>query len=183
MVSRLILAISFMAVCSAASAEAPKSKGAYIGGSFGSSTFEDDGAFLGFGVDDSDTAYQAYAGYKFSRYFGLEARFASLGSYSDGIDSLDVSAYSLHVVGIIPFGTSGWELFGQIGLGTVNQEVAGIVDEDDRAGAAGMGIRWHINQSIAVAAQVDAYAWEADVTGTLYDWGVATNQLSFQVNF
>ena len=39
----------------------------------------------------------------------------------------------IHAVGIVPFGQSGWEFFGQLGLGTVNRDFPGIGNIDDDA--------------------------------------------------
>lgn len=183
MVRNTILAALLLVVCGVATAAEPKARGAYIGGAVGASTFDDGGALAGQFFDDQDTSFQVYGGYKFFKYFAVEARYVNLGSFSDGVDSLDITAFSVHAVGVIPFGTSGWELFGQLGLGQVNQEVAGFIDEDDSAGAAGIGVRWHINESFAVAAQIDAYAWENDTLGLPYDFSVGTSQLAFQLNF
>lgn len=183
MVRNTILAALLLFVCGVATAAEPKARGAYIGGAVGASTFDDGGALAGQFFDDQDTSFQVYGGYKFFKYFAVEARYVNLGSFSDGVDSLDITAFSVHAVGVIPFGTSGWELFGQLGLGQVNQEVTGFIDEDDSAGAAGIGVRWHINESFAVAAQIDAYAWENDTLGLPYDFSVGTSQLAFQLNF
>ncbi len=182
MVKNTILAALLLVVCGVTNADEPKARGAYIGGSIGASTFDDDGLTGGF-LDDQDSSVQLYGGYKFFKYFAVEARYADLGSFSDGINTLDITALSVHAVGIIPFGTSGWELFGQLGLAQINQEVSGFGDQDDTGGAAGIGVRWHINQNIAVAAQIDAYVWQNDSIGSIYDLSVATNQLTFQINF
>ena len=182
MVRNVILVTLLFVAAGVANAAEPKAKGAYIGASFGASVFDDDGAIGGF-FDDEDTSKQVYGGYKFFKNFAVEGRYSDLGSFSDGFDSLDITALSIHAVGIIPFGTSGWEIFGQLGFAQVNQEVSGFGDEDDTAGSAGIGVRWHINESFTVGAQIDAYAWENDDLGSLYDFAVATNQLSFQIDF
>ena len=85
-------------------------------------------------------------------------------------------------MGFIPFGESGWELFGQIGVAQIKQSVS-FGSEDDSAGTAGIGVRWHINPKIAVAAQIDAYVWQNDFIGSEYDLSVGAEMLSFQVNF
>jgi len=127
--------------------------------------------------DDEDTSLQVYGGYKFLKYFAVEARYVDLGSFSDGVDDLDLSGFSVHAVGIIPFGSSGWELFGQLGYGKINQKISGFYDEDDNAGAGGIGVRWHINPKFALAAQVDVYVWQNDDIGSAYDLSVGTNQI------
>jgi len=185
MFRKLILATLLVAVAGVANAAEPKARGAYVGVSTGLATFDDDGLVATFGgfIDDEDTSVQIYGGYKFFKYFAVEGRYIELGSYSDGIDSLDITAISVHAVGIVPFGQSGWEIFGQLGLAQVTQDFAGFAEEDDNAGSAGLGVRWHIGQHFALAAQVDAYVWENDDTGILFDWSVTTTQVAFQFNF
>lgn len=181
MFRKLAIAMVFLAMASAASAEAPKERGVFVGLAGGSAVFDDDGA-IGY-YDDTDTAVQGYIGYKFFRHFGIEARLVNFGSYSDGFDSLDLSSVSAHVVGYIPFGNSGWELSGQIGYAQIDQEVTGWYSESELAGSAGIAIRWHITPSFAIGAQVDAYVWENSDIGSGYDLSVATNLLSIQFNF
>jgi hypothetical protein len=113
-----------------------------------------------------------------SRYSTTTAQaVVRLGSFPDGVDDLDLSGFSVHAVGIIPFGSSGWELFGQLGYGKINQKISGFYDEDDNAGAGGIGVRWHINPKFALAAQVDVYVWQNDDIGSAYDLSVGTNQI------
>ena len=92
---------------------------------------------------------------------------------------------SAHVVGMIPFGTSGWELFGQLGLAQVGLDIniQGVDDLEDNATTAGIGVRWHVTQNIAIGAQVDAYVWTNDTIGSNFDLSVATQQLNFQITF
>ena len=181
MFRKTLFALTLLAFSATVSAEAPKENGIYVGVSGGTAIFDDDGG-IGF-FDDQDTAIQGYIGYKFFKHFGIEARAADFGGYSDGFDTLDISSVSVHAVGYIPFGTSGWELFGQIGYAQMSEEVAGFYDENDTAGTAGIGVRWHINPSFAVGIQVDAYVWENDLVGSNYDLSIGTQLLSVQFSF
>lgn len=121
----------------------------------------------------------------FFQYLAVEARYSNLGTYSDTIDSLDITAVSVHAVGMIPFGTSGWELFGQVGLAQIGVDinVQGVSDLEDNATTAGIGVRWHVTQNIAIGAQVDAYVWSNDTIGSNFDLSVATQQVTLQINF
>ena len=180
MKKQLLLAVVLLGAFGIANADAPKAKGFYVGGSAGNVVIDDDNALAGFLVDDSDTVLTVFAGYKFFQYLSLEARYSNLGSYDVAIDELDVKAVSVNVVGMIPFGTSGWELFGQVGLAQMDVNVAA---SNETATTAGIGVRWHINQSIAIGAEIDAYVWSDDDLGSQFDLGVATQQLTFQINF
>ena len=173
MIRKALVAFLLLTVSATASAEAPKANGAYLGVSGGVAIADADGAL--FLADDEDVTVQVYLGYKFIKHFAMEARFADFGSYSVGSSYFDLSSLSIHAIGIIPFGESGWELFGQIGAAKIRQSSTSGSDKDS-ATTLGLGVRWHINPKIAVGIQVDAYVWQDDRS-------VAAETLSFQVYF
>lgn len=146
-------------------AEAPDSSGFYVGGMAGITEIDDDGVLDSFDFDDTDTAVTLFGGYKFFRHLAVEGRIADLGSYSVaspfGSAELDVTAVSAHVIGIIPFGSSGWELFGQLGLARLDGEVNGE-SGDETAGSAGIGVRFYPTPHLGLSLQTDAFAWEED---------------------
>ncbi len=168
-----------------ASAAEQKARGFYIGGSFGVSSLDDDGAFNFLEFDDSDTAYGIFGGYKFFKYLAVEGRYTDFGSFSvsDGFDTenLDISVLSLHAVGIVPFGASGWELFGQLGIGTANIDCDGCSDET--VVSAGIGVRFYPTSNLGISLQTDAYVWEEDDFGTTYDIVVVGTQVGIQYAF
>jgi OmpA-OmpF porin, OOP family len=175
-----LLALS--CVTTSAVAAEPGARGFYAGVMIGGTTLEDDGLFSGLDFDNSDTGYGIFGGYKILRYLAVEARILNLGSYSVEGASLDVTGLSAHVVGIIPFGKSGWELFGQLGLGSVNIDT-GSGDEDNTVASAGLGVRFYPTPHFGISLQTDAYAYEEDDFGATYDLGVATTQLAFHYLF
>jgi OmpA-OmpF porin, OOP family len=63
---------------------AAQETGLYAGGSIGYSQFKDicDAVASGVSCDDNDTAWRAFGGYQFNRYFALEFGFANLGESS-----------------------------------------------------------------------------------------------------
>jgi hypothetical protein len=179
-----ILLFAFLLMVSVSVAADPaKERGGYIGGAVGITSFEDDGAFTGANVDDSDTSFLFYGGYKFLKYFSLEGRIISLGSYTVESIDLDTLAYTLNAVGIIPFGSSSWELFGQIGAGNINFDASGFADEDETAGSAGIGVRFSPTENFSLALQGDAYAWEVDVGRSTFDMSIFTTQIAVQYIF
>lgn len=172
-------------------AEPSKASGFYLGGAIGVTELEDDGylADFGFRVDDSDSSIQINAGYKFIPYFAIEARVTDLGDYrvNNGFTSVDLGfdAVSLHAVGIIPFGTSDWELFGQIGLARIDFDVDFACSDcsDETAGSVGIGVRYSPTENIGISAQLDAYAYELSDSFRDYDVGVVTSQVGIQYLF
>jgi len=179
---KFLVGLIVLAASSIAFAEPAKERGAYIGAGFAGTTFDDGGAFAGLSFDDSDSGIGIFGGYKFLKHLAVEARYNDFGTFTlEGL-GVDVSSLSVHAVGIIPFGDSGWELFGQLGLGTVDFELDGD-SEDESVGSAGLGIRFSWSGNFAVAAQLDAYAYEDTSLGASYDVGVTSTMISFQYIF
>lgn len=178
------VACAMLLATAVATAAEPPDRGFYVGGSVGVGSFDDDGAFSSDSFDDSDTAFTIFGGYKILKYLAVEGRLSSLGSYSVNSTDLDVTGYSLHAVGILPFGQSGWELFGQLGIGSVNIDVGGFGDEDNTVGSAGLGVRFYPTPHLAISLQTDAYAWEEeDFLDRNYDLAVGATQLGVHYIF
>jgi hypothetical protein len=167
----------------AATAREAKDKGAYVGGAFGVTSFEDDNALQGVPFDDSDTSAQIYGGYKFLRYFALEGRLLNLGTYGDAFGDFEATAVTVNAVGIVPFGQTDWEFFGQLGLGRINLDPSVGEDEDETVGSAGIGFRVTPIEHLSISIQFDAYAWEQDIGTQTFDWAIGTTQVAFHYNF
>jgi hypothetical protein len=185
---RSFLALAaLIATSSVAQAAEPPARGFYFGANAGVTSFEDDGVFSGSNFDDSDTSYGLYGGYKILKYLAVEARIAKQGSYDVstflGRESLDATVYSAHVVGIIPFGKSGWELFGQLGIGSLNLDTNYFGNDDTTVGSAGIGVRFYPTPHLGLAVETDAYAWEEDGFGSTRDLGIAATQLAIHYIF
>lgn len=181
-----LLAVSSVALCTNAVAAPAKENGAYVGGTLGLAELDDDGAFNGLDFDDSDNAIIAHAGYKFIPYFAVEARVGDLGSYTvSGFglsDTISIDVVSVHAVGIVPFGASGWEFFGQLGLGSADINCDGCSDET--VGSAGIGVRYFPKPNLGISIQVDAWAYEDDSLGSQeFDVGVAATQVGISYLF
>ena len=89
---------------------------------------------------------------------------------------------SVHVLGIVPFGTSGWEIFGQLGLGSLKLD-AGLDDETIDCRQRGLGGAVAPDQMVGLSLQTDAYAYEETDLGPTYNIGAVTTQLGFQYLF
>jgi hypothetical protein len=166
----------------AANAAEPQQRGAYIGGGFGSSLFDDDGPFFALDFDDTDRSFQGHAGYRFFRYFAVEGRYTDYGTFNLQSVDLEAKAVSVHGVGIIPFGNSGWELFGQFGVGSLKVDFPGA-EETETTFAGGIGVRWFATRTLSIAVQTDVHVWEDDSLGTSYIPGIGATQFAVQLNF
>lgn len=184
-----LVAVTLLLAAGSALGAEQEAHGFYAGGSVGDATFDDDGLFNGYKFDDSGVAYAAFAGYKFFRYLAVEGRLSSLGSYSikdpyfGQKESFDATAISAHVVGIIPFGRSGWEMFGQLGIGSMKFDADCCGDDNQTVGSAGLGVRFYPTSRLGISLQTDAYAYEEDAGYGTYDIGVVATQLGIQYIF
>jgi hypothetical protein len=184
MLWRTVVASVVLAAGAAANAAEPRPNGLYAGGSFGTSVFEDDGAFAGLPFDDTDTAIQGHFGYKFLPFLSIEGRYSDYGTFTfDGLDAgMGVTVLSAHAVGIVPFGSSGWELFGQLGLGSVELDFAGT-DESQATFSAGIGVRFHAMENFSIGVQTDAHVWEEESFGFSLIPGIGATQATVQITF
>ena len=183
MVKRTLVIAVILAAFTSAQAAEPLERGGYFGGGGGTSMFDDDGALSGLSTDDTDTSLMLFGGYKFFKYLSVEGRYTNFGTFDvEGFD-LDASALSVHVVGIVPFGTSGWELFGQLGFGNVQFELEGIEDEDQTAATGGIGVRFSPTPNFAIGIQTDVFVWEEEDFGSTYDIAVGGTALTARFLF
>lgn len=142
------VAVALLCAGVAARAAEPEARGFYVGAMGGATEFDDDGLCYDYDCNESDSGYGVFAGYKFLKYFALEARYSDFGMF-------DATALSAHAVGIIPFGASGWEVFGQLGIGSVDDEFM-----SETAASAGLGVRFYATPNLGFSLQTDAYVWE-----------------------
>ena len=97
---------------------------AYVGGTIGNAMLDDDGQFDDTGrgnldLDDSAMALGAYGGYQFNRYFAVEGALKWLGRYESEVSKQRYGALTGSALGILPIGDSGFEFYGQAGIGWV----------------------------------------------------------------
>ena len=143
-----LLASTLVLASASALAVEPVARGFYAGAMAGATRFDDDGLFGNVSYDDRDWGYGAFGGYKILKYLAVEARLSDFG--------FDTTAYSGHVIGIIPFATSGWEIFGQLGIGSADLDGY----ETKTVGSAGFGARFYPTSHLGFSVQTDAYVFE-----------------------
>lgn len=125
-------------------------------------------------VDDSDTAWKLFGGYRLTTNLGLEAGYAGYGTISTrstvtapaagsfDID-LDVTAWNIDAVGIVPIG-GGFELFGKLGVSMweTDASVSGVAAGTAFSGTAGddgndvhfgLGASYRLTEAIGIRAE------------------------------
>ncbi|MDV3237466.1 MAG: outer membrane beta-barrel protein [Gammaproteobacteria bacterium] len=154
--------------------------GGYVGGGVGQSSFDingseldallaDDGITATTSVDDSDTAWKLFGGYRMHPNFGVEVAYVDYGTPTTqstvtapsvgtvNID-MDVTAWTFDAVAFLPLG-GGFELFG-------------------KAGAA----LWDIDAGVSGTGGGGAFGGSADDDGSDFHFGVGASY-AFTDNF
>lgn len=125
-------------------------------------------------VDDTDTAWKIFGGYRMNANFGIEAAYMDYGTISAdstvtapsagavNVD-LDTAAWLLDAVGYLPLG-SGFELFGKLGVALWDSKgdfsgtgggssFSGNADDDGSDFHFGVGAGYALTDSIGVRAE------------------------------
>jgi hypothetical protein len=165
-------------------------RGTYLGGALGTTQLNDDGALYGLSYDNQDSGAELWGGYRFLSWFAVEGKYAYLGQYtiSNGFGSTNAKAYALTVnaVFILPFGQSDWDMYGQLGLGSLAYNFnssSGTNDGSQTTGTAGFGVRWTPISTMTLSLGIDAYAWQEDGYYQSYNPSIAITKLGVQYNF
>ncbi len=141
-------------------------RGAYVGGTFGKSKFKDwcniSGAPAGFQLlscDDSDTAAKIFGGWRFSRFFALEASYIDWGEVSGTVSSggapsnvsSEQQSMGLAAVGNLPL-TQQLSVFGKLGRLRTEQEIRSPASrsETESEWHYGLGFRYAATRNLAV---------------------------------
>ena len=168
-------------------------------------SFDDDDYFSGdfdglsLDLDESGQAWQVYGGYRFMKYFAVEGRYTDFGDYTTDIKiygekvgdiTADFSALSVHGIGILPMGGSGFDFYGQLGFGLISYEgkTQGYDESDDATTfSLGVGARYTPPsvQAMTVQLAYDIYMFqvEEEFTGDTYDQSLSMVKLGIQYNF
>ncbi|MGO1540161.1 MAG: outer membrane beta-barrel protein [Luteimonas sp.] len=108
------------------------------------------------GYDDDDTAFSAFGGYQFNRYFGLEVGYADFGkleSRGDG-ERLDASAAYFTAVGTLPF-TDRFSGYARAGIQRwdLDRALPALTGSNDDSGndpLYGVGLQYRFNDHVAL---------------------------------
>ena len=138
--------------------------GIYFGASVGDANVsQEDG---GFDFSSSDTAYKAFVGWSFFKFFGIEASYLDLGTQEDevtpGTDvSVDATAWDAFVVGQLPLGKH-FELFAKAGIvvwdtSTSISGITGDSSDDGNDPAYGAGLKFKFGHFFGIRAEYERF--------------------------
>jgi len=80
-------------------------------------------------------------------------------------------------------GGSGWEIFGSLGLDTLDVEFPGASSESEAVGDVGAGVRFSLTENFWFAVQLDPYAYEDTSLGAAYDIAFTATSRTLQYIF
>lgn len=92
----------------------------YIGGSVSQAYVDETG------IDDDDTGFNIFGGYRFNEYFAIEAAYYDFGDMSDNGNKFSIDGGSLGVIGSIPV-AKRFSLFGKVGIHAWDADVSGAI--------------------------------------------------------
>lgn len=149
----------------------------YVGGGIGQSRLKPDTDNTGYRVDDkTDTALDLFIGYQWHPHWSAELSWHDLGAAEleptlPGLDPIDVDYRFLGLSGIgylkgFDWDARGWDLFGRLGLGTLDTSGNGgvSVDQDkDWQVFFGAGVEYRFARGWATRLQATSFDKDAAV--------------------
>lgn len=160
----------------------------YLGGGGGQTTFDNLGevqaacAAVGAtcALDDTDTGFKLFAGYRFSEYVALEGGYVDLGEAGadavvpvSAVAALSARGGYISILPQIPIGTVG-TIFGRVGLSIVEAELTaagGGASFSDSSGAAGVvfggGGEIHLSEQVSIRGEWERHSFDEalDIAG------------------
>lgn len=160
----------------------------YLGGGGGQSKFHDldevEAACVSVGatcrVDDTDTGFKVFAGYRFGNFLALEGGYVDLGeSAADAVVPVTATAALtakggyVSILPQIPVGNVG-TIFGRIGLSAVDAELTaagGGESFSDSSGATGLvfgfGAEVHLTEQLSIRGEWERHSFDEalDIAG------------------
>jgi OOP family OmpA-OmpF porin len=145
----------------------PGESGFYGGLGVGAAKSDVNAGPIGGAKDDKDTAWKAFGGYQFNRYFGVEAGYIDLGKSSivgpAGAASFDSQAWQASVVGSVPL-SSQFALTGKLGIARTDTDTVGnigatpvVASDHNTDPTYGLGLRYDINKSLGVRGEWERF--------------------------
>lgn len=138
--NRSIAAATLLALCGTwSAAQAENDRGFYVGGGVGQFNVQiddvDDTDEAIQSLDDEDTSWKLFAGYRFNPYLSLEAAYIDFGGPSDTFETggssgdytAELSGFAPYLIGTLPLGPV--ELFAKIGYYYYDVDVTADLDD------------------------------------------------------
>ena len=135
--------------------------GFYLGGGFGTTTYDDD--VSGSTLETNDSTFKLIGGYQFNRIVGIEAQYTKYSDVTAPQTSGALEPTAISVAANLGYTfDSGWRPFGTVGLTQMSIDIPFAKDEDETALRLGAGVEYtpasleHLN--FRVAYEVDTFS-------------------------
>lgn len=119
-------------------------------------------------VDDTDTAWKVFGGYRFTRNFGLELGWVDLGKLaaSNRVD-YELSGATLNAVGAIPL-ANNFDIFAKIGGFAWDSDTSGTISKSDSGTdwTGGLGVGYQVNNRFGLQAEWERF--DSDLETDMY---------------
>jgi OOP family OmpA-OmpF porin len=129
--------LALLAACITAPASADT--GFYLGGSLGNATFDGSVPGTSVSIDDDDTAYKLYGGFRVISLLAVEGGYVNFGKLEGAAGSVELDGWDIFGVLNLPLGPVN--VFAKAGAIAWESDFSGLnaVDEDDVDFAYGLG--------------------------------------------
>ena len=134
--------------------------GFYLGGGFGTTTYDDDAAFST--LETNDSTFKLIGGYQFNRIVGVEAQYTKYSDVTAPGESGAIEPSAISIAANLGYTfDSGWRPFGTVGLTQLSFDTNGYGSDDETALRLGAGVEYtpasleHLN--FRVAYEVDTF--------------------------
>lgn len=128
---------------------------------------EDSGYYGGFGLgrsdsnlggstDSTDSAWKAFGGYQFNRYFAVEGGYVDLGSTALPGVTFDSKAWQASGVGSVPL-TEQFSLTGKLGIAQAETDVSGGGTDHNTDPTYGLGLRYNFTRQFGVRGEWERF--------------------------
>ncbi len=134
--------------------------GFYLGGGFGTTTYDDDAAFST--LETNDSTFKLIGGYQFNRIVGVEAQYTKYSDVTAPGASGSIEPTGISIAANLGYTfDSGWRPFGTVGLTQLSFDTNGYGSDDETALRLGAGVEYTPasleNLNFRVAYEVDTF--------------------------
>ena len=154
----------------------------FVGGSVGSASVDDPQG----GVNDSDSGFKLFGGYRFNEYFAVEGFYAGLGepeSTPSGVPvSTELTGYGAQLVASLPVGDQ-FAVFGKVGFYSWEEDfsVFGIdaTSDDGTDPTYGIGATFKVSDRVSIRGEWEFY----DIEDAFGEIDADLLSIGFEVSF
>ena len=134
--------------------------GFYLGGGFGTTTYDDEAALLG--LETNDSTFKLIGGYQFNRIVGVEAQYTKYSDITTPLESITIEPTGISIAANLGYTfDNGWRPFGTVGLTHLSFDTNGYGSDDETALRLGAGVEYTPasleNLNFRVAYEVDTF--------------------------